>query len=319
MIDFFPITGGVGFGRIRISIVFRAVQLQAPRALLGWDYGTLEVQPEIRSHHLEKHLQSCRLKVRTSLSHGKMHTTADGLWRTRHEKSMKLPVRKRYSSALIIEFRSASKLMDKTQAFAVLWLKEIPDEEDQTVTLTVWKGNLKRAETCALDEYGEKLGSIELSLKFWAGLSGYHDPLARKDQNLADVMEVLDAAQDNDEVDMDVGDPAADHPNSSSSSSDDDESSRRSSVSLFKRRSKADSDLSENGKRGTVDQVRDYKQHSKQLHRRNRGLMQWKVSHWSCDFQCLHCLLRCVLNVPYCGYLLLMLSTGPSNCFLDGE
>ena len=44
---FYPITGGIGHGRIRISMVWRSVQLQAPRELLGWDVGTLEVKPTI--------------------------------------------------------------------------------------------------------------------------------------------------------------------------------------------------------------------------------------------------------------------------------
>ena len=37
---------------------------------------------------------------------------------------------------------------------------------------------------------------IELKLKFWSGLSGFHAKSAGKDSNLADVMEVLDTACD---------------------------------------------------------------------------------------------------------------------------
>jgi len=38
---FYPLMGGVGFGRIRLSMVWRSVQLQAPPNELGWNYGTL--------------------------------------------------------------------------------------------------------------------------------------------------------------------------------------------------------------------------------------------------------------------------------------
>jgi hypothetical protein len=31
-----------------------------------------------------------------------------------------------------------------------------------------------------------------------------------------------------------------------------------------------------NGKRGPIDALKDYKKHSKQLHRTNKGAMQWK-------------------------------------------
>ena len=36
--------------------------------------------------------------------------------------------------------------------------------------------------------------------------------------------------------------------------------------------------LESNGKRGMVDQIKDYKVHRMQLNRRNRGLVQWRVS-----------------------------------------
>ncbi|KAL5428875.1 hypothetical protein PMIN04_000490 [Paraphaeosphaeria minitans] len=41
-------------------------------------------------------------------------------------------------------------------------------------------------------------------------------------------------------------------------------------------RPNSNSSLDSDGKRGLVDQVRDYKNNAKQLHRRNRGAMQWK-------------------------------------------
>ena len=98
---------------------------------------------------------------------------------------------------------------------------------------------------------------------------------AKKDHHLGNVMEVLDVCHDNDEMtgwtdDEDNDDNRSD---ASSSSSDSDESSF---LPDFISR-KTDSNLGEDGKRGPLDQVREYKQHSKQLHRRNRGVMQWKA------------------------------------------
>lgn len=39
---------------------------------------------------------------------------------------------------------------------------------------------------------------------------------------------------------------------------------------------KSDSSLDSDGKRGLMDQVKEYKNNAKHLHRRNRGAMQWK-------------------------------------------
>lgn len=259
-------------------MVFRSVQLQVPQALLGWEYGTLDVNPVVKATNIPKDLQNLRMKIRTTLARGKLHSgSEDGkqnqhdghiVWKTKKGSAIRLPVRKRYASPLVVELRKDSALSDRTPAFGVLWLKDVPDNEEQTVRLPIWKGDLDRAQNNVLPEYGEKVGEIELTLTFWSGLSGYHSPLAKKDRHIADVMEVLDTCHDTDEMDWDDGNDAA---STSSSSSDSDDSSFVPSI-LHKSSSSLDSD----GKRGTVDQIKDYKKHSKQLHRRNRGVMQWK-------------------------------------------
>lgn len=196
----FPIAGGVGYGRARISIVFRSVQLQAPTSMLGWEYGTLEIKPLVKAIDIPDDLAKLRMKIRTSLARGKLHSGTedseanqhDGhtVWKTKRDHYIRLAVRKRYASPLIVEFRKDSAISDRTPAFAILWLKDIPDNEEQTVRLTVWKGDLSRAENNVLDSYGEKVGEIELTMTFWSGLSGYHQPLAKKDRNLGQVLEV---------------------------------------------------------------------------------------------------------------------------------
>jgi hypothetical protein len=274
----YPLSGGVGYGKCRISMVFRSVQLQSPREMLGWDYGTLDIKPDARVTSVDGSLNGLRIKVRTSLGKGKFHAEEGENWRTKSGKPIRLAVRKRYSSPLIFEFRSSSALLDKTPAFAVLWMKDIPDEAEKTFTLPIWKGDLKTAEKSTLDEYGENVGQLEFTLKFWHGLSGYHGSLASKDNNIADVMEVLDCAQDNDDTDESTVDEGYNSQTTADSSDDEaanDEDGLERRQSLFKHKHK-ESDLESDGKRGPVDQLKDYTQHRKELHRRNRGLMQWK-------------------------------------------
>jgi Ca2+-dependent lipid-binding protein len=38
----YPLDGGIGFGRIRISLLFRSVETRLPPQQLGWDVGTFE-------------------------------------------------------------------------------------------------------------------------------------------------------------------------------------------------------------------------------------------------------------------------------------
>jgi len=38
----YPLDGGIGFGRIRISLLFRSVETRLPPNMLGWDVGTFE-------------------------------------------------------------------------------------------------------------------------------------------------------------------------------------------------------------------------------------------------------------------------------------
>lgn len=265
--EFFPLAGGIGYGKARVSIVFRAIQLQVPRPLLGWEFGTLEISSSIRaSDDLAREYKDMRLKLRTSIGKGKAHADANGVWSAKNDKPIRIPVKKRYSSALTIEFRRDKSLQNSTAAFSILWLKDVVDNEDQKVKLPVWKGTegLERARKNCVENCGVRIGYIELDLNFWSGLSGHHCALAHKDDNLEDVMEVLDAANDNNDTDLNF-DSAGDSSSSSSSDDTDDEYDNSNS-------------LSSSGKRGTVDSFKDYKANRKQLHRKNRDLMQWKVS-----------------------------------------
>ncbi|KAI1817216.1 hypothetical protein GGS20DRAFT_80988 [Poronia punctata] len=339
----YSLVGGIGYGRARISMVWRSVNVKLPPQVSGWDYGTLQIRGPVKPKGgLDNGLTNHRIKIRTNTGRVKLYPD-DGVWRKKsNDKSDEtfMAVRKRYSSAMIVEFRSTSFGPDKTLAFAVLWLHEIKDEEDETKTLKVWKGNkasFKKAQTCCdFDGSGEKdelLGEIEVAVRFWRGLSGYHKAFAAQSKNkeVRNVMECLDSITDeglenegdvvdDDDDDSDDDSEAEDeddtkvrrkrlrvHTNddttpSSSDSEDDNGSGSGSSASAshlslsnFKKvknifRNPVDG-LTEastsviapghndpnDGDRGARSQIRDYKDHHKQLHRKHRGIMQWRA------------------------------------------
>jgi hypothetical protein len=299
----YPLAGGMGYGRVRISMVWRSVELQWPKELLGWNYGTLEIKSPIKG---SGDLQNWKLKVRTNLSTAKMHHHGDQ-WDAKHDKkSIFLAVRKRYSSPLIIECGKGAIKSDPP-AFGVLWLKDIPDEEEQTVTIPVYKsgkGDLKRGTTSCHFE-GDKIGDFSVTLKFWRGLSGYHKKYANKGKNddMRNVMECLDTAateryddsgDDESDTDSSAGDDDEEkdtrkklqpHTNQDSDYEEDDD--KLDKVNPIDKLGKlVGSNDANDGSRGTVAQVRDYKDHRKQLHRKHRGVMQWKGARtldWAID------------------------------------
>jgi hypothetical protein len=257
--------------------MFRSVQLRLPKELLGWDWGTLQITSDIRSKDLAPEYTSLRLKLHTTLSKGKMRSTEGG-WKGKHDRPVHLAVRKRYRSCVVIEFRRNRIGPDKTPAFAVIWLKDIPDEEERTITAPVWRcdGNLKRAETCCETDLGEKVGHIEVPLKFWSGLSGYHKALSAKVDDVRDVVEVLDCAHEDKEA---RDDAEGDDSDSDSSNSDGEPRPPEASSSDGTGPTIKSGDApKQDDHRGPIDQMKDYVTHKDELHRRHRGLMQWKVS-----------------------------------------
>ena len=277
VMESYPLAGGMGYGRMRVSMVWRSVEVKMPKELIGWNYGTLEVKTPI-----EGDVEDLRMNLRTNLAKAKL-SREDGQWTS--DKDVFLAVRKRYCSALTVEFRKSTLGPNSTPAFGVLWLKDIPDEEDKTVKIAIWKNEKKALETaessCGYE--GEKLGEITMTLHFWRGLSGYHKKYANKGRNadVRNVMEVLDTAADerDDEVedsdsDGEKRDKLKTHTNQDSSESEGDDGSKG-PIDKIKGMVDGHND-SEDGSRGVMAQVRDYKDHHKQLHRKHRGIMQWK-------------------------------------------
>jgi C2 domain len=316
VMDMYPLVGGIGFGRVRISMIFRSLELQLPQEQIGWDYGTLEIKRPIKPKtQLPQDLMGLRIKVRSQLGRVKLQPN-NGEWHPKKDvSSLFIPWRNRYSMPLTIEFRKSSVGPDSTPAFAVFWLKDIPDEEERTVTIQVWKGgkeNLKRATTCSsyegIEENEQPLGEIEVTMKFWRGLSGYHKRYAQKEKSgdVRNVMEVLDTVNDEIQSDDDVDGVESDfdssdsdqtdskkssdekstskklatHTNQSDSASDDDEGTKnplKKARKLTNEIMKGHND-SEDGSRGAIGQMRDYKDHHRQLHRQHRGIMQWRAA-----------------------------------------
>lgn len=151
----YPLDGGIGFGRIRISLLFRSVETRLPPQQLGWDVGSFVFSGERivakgYGHH-------ARLKLRTGGSVGKIGRSVchalgkddnaegdkDGYyWDMTKVKGpdghdMKLPVKYRYRSPVVFEFHASGKR--KADAYSVLWLHSLIDNEATNVDLPIYQ------------------------------------------------------------------------------------------------------------------------------------------------------------------------------------
>lgn len=199
-----------GFGRIRISVLFRSVETRLPPNLLGWEVGTFEfTSPRILALNYKHHAS---LKLRTGGSSGKIGKTqaraldeGDGYYwdlTRRHEKNnVKLPVKYRYRSPVIFEFHSGRK----ADAYAIVWLQHLIDNEDVPVNIPIWKtknaqrltqnyvteDNLRSKLEPGLDDV-EEIGRLQFRGRFRPGMDESHGAFVA-DNNTRETFETWEA------------------------------------------------------------------------------------------------------------------------------
>lgn len=143
----YPLDGGIGFGRIRISLLFRSTEIRLPPPQLGWDIGTFEFLSE--SITISGYSHSARLKFRTggssaSVKKQHMEKADDGIKfklavddPEAKQDNIRLPVRHRYRSPIFMELHPSGKR--HPDAFAALWLLELVDGEEQEFDIPLFK------------------------------------------------------------------------------------------------------------------------------------------------------------------------------------
>ncbi|KAI0009270.1 hypothetical protein F4779DRAFT_582754 [Xylariaceae sp. FL0662B] len=143
----YPLDGGVGFGRIRISLLWRSVELNLPPPQLGWDVGTFEFMSDsITSTFPEHGSGKVKLKLRTGgssavVKRDQCTTEGDDLeWNiggVTNNSHPRLPVRYRYRSPVFFEFHLTGRR--HVEHFAAIWLSELADNEEKDFDIPIWK------------------------------------------------------------------------------------------------------------------------------------------------------------------------------------
>lgn len=211
----YPLDGGIGFGRIRISLLFRSIETRLPPQQLGWDVGTFmftsaRIAAKDYTHH-------ARIKMRTGGSTGKIgrsacHSFDEGgmtghYWDLSRAQSgnqpIRLPVKYRYRSPVVFEFHVANKR--KADAYAVLWLHELTDNDEREIDIPIYQTvaparltqNYITPEMIAagdlpgLDDLRE-IGRLQFAGKFKAGMDESHEAFVA-DNNSRETFETWEA------------------------------------------------------------------------------------------------------------------------------
>ncbi|RCI13191.1 hypothetical protein L249_0360 [Ophiocordyceps polyrhachis-furcata BCC 54312] len=203
----YPLDGGIGFGRIRISILFRSVELRLPPPQLGWDIGTFEFTSDCITTAGYAPSQAVKLKLRTGGSSATIKKDKS----TRQEAGMRidisdddnplrLPVRYRYRCPIFLEFYSSSSR--KPDAYAALWLLELSDGEDGDFEVPIFKCNngLRLSQNYITQENYreipdldiEEVGRVRFRGRFSAGTDSDHMKFVR-DNDSRETIETWEA------------------------------------------------------------------------------------------------------------------------------
>ncbi|KAL8672751.1 MAG: hypothetical protein Q9168_002805 [Polycauliona sp. 1 TL-2023] len=191
----YPLDGGIGFGRVRISLLFRSIETRLPPNMLGWDVGTFEFTSEkILALNYHSH---AKLKMRTGGSSGVIGRTqcralpeGDGMFfdiaKGDGKNNVRLPVKFRYRSPVIFEFHVTGKR--GAAAYAMIWLHHLVDNTVTDINIPIWttkngsrltqnyftEENVKDNQITGLEDLQE-IGRMQFRCQFKAGTDEDHE------------------------------------------------------------------------------------------------------------------------------------------------
>ncbi|KAF9883064.1 hypothetical protein FE257_004143 [Aspergillus nanangensis] len=189
----YPLDGGIGYGRIRISLLFRHVETKLPPNMLGWDVGTFEFASDKITVKNFNH--RAKIKLRTGGSSGKVprdacsHQGQDSSFDLTHSSihhKIRLPVKHRYRSPVVFEFHTQGK--HGVAAYAIIWLQHLVDNEDMPIDIPLWSTkNGKRLTQNYITEQNweakrepgledlQQIGRVQFHARFTPGIDESHE------------------------------------------------------------------------------------------------------------------------------------------------
>ncbi|MCO5566154.1 hypothetical protein L7F22_019830 [Adiantum nelumboides] len=188
----YSLQDGVGFGRVQCSFVFKAVKLDYPKNMLGWDTATVELLSNIELEaegEWDAKLKKQKISVTTGDDTQKL-TAIDrqpSMSGDSDEPLARLPVYDRYSSQLAFSIGGGglNPLNSKPDAVAVVSLCDLTDDQETDLEIPILAGNnlgtLLRNHiddfTARTHKY-QRVGTLRVKVRVDSGLDLDHEKLA---------------------------------------------------------------------------------------------------------------------------------------------
>lgn len=208
--SWYPLSEGLGYGHIRVSLLFRNVDCSIPRTLQGWNVGTLLIIgiKAITGAEDATALQNCSLRIDTSLDRktiGALHAKKgeDGFVVWDLGGTIAMPIRRRHATSLHLEAHRGGVPFTKKGLFSgiygacVIALSALDDNVREKVKIPIFqtKDYVRfKQNSLAQDEEGQdqtlkRLGYVELDCVLESGLSNLHRRFISRSKDLAQTHE----------------------------------------------------------------------------------------------------------------------------------
>lgn len=197
----YSLVEGVGFGRASVSVLFKSFKVSLPKELRGWDTGTLHLLSDVKIEVDEKHADKLHGDVLTVGNSESTRKIAGKLsskdsatsvsWTL--DPQVRLPIYSRYQSAVHFNIGGAGVLGvgGSAEAFASLWLQDIPDDEERDIRIPLvvtkkaqqLRQNYINDVTHQTHEY-DTIGWLSCKVMLDSGLDADHEKTAEQNQAL---------------------------------------------------------------------------------------------------------------------------------------
>ncbi|KNC96790.1 uncharacterized protein SPPG_07995 [Spizellomyces punctatus DAOM BR117] len=164
--SWYELKGGIGFGKVRMSMAFRSVKLQEERNMKGFGVGELEIK-QLGIRGLDAVTKSdtppphiC-IKVRSPLttpSKVTTHISKEATFAPTYDETFNIKVKSRYQSSLRFEVHQKGMFgfRDKVLAIGKMYLQDLVDNEERQVVLALkkWRRNKGKTDLDLEDHMG---------------------------------------------------------------------------------------------------------------------------------------------------------------------
>lgn len=206
-----PIAEGLGYGVMRVSLLFRNIDCTLPKPLQGWNLGTLKLysfRAVVDAEEDASALQDCSLRIDTQLQRktiSAIHARREQGISWDLQRTIVLPIRRRHATSLSIEMHRGGVPFTKKGLFSgiygscVIALSAMEDNKRSVMRIPIFQtadyARFKKNSLSESDASLRKIGYLEVDCCLHAGLSAAHRRFCKRSNDLAQTHEAWETEQ----------------------------------------------------------------------------------------------------------------------------